>query len=95
MTGRIQSSSEGASALASTIKESMRGYLDFSLNSISSSATVSGSTDHDNLSNGISSSLSAWEALIDSDATALVTNATILEGVDGTIAQKLMGVGGE
>ena len=95
MSGTIQTNTDAAGELATTVTNSLEGYLGFSLSVIAGDATVSGSADHDGLQSSINAALSTWRELITSDAKALVDADAAFSSQDSIIAQVLLGVGSE
>ena len=94
MVNQIQSSTEGASELGAEVQKSLAGYLRFQLHSIASLAPVTGGSDHDGLSSGITSALTRWKELIEADANAITSIASELDDQDESISKALLGVGG-
>ncbi|ERL06190.1 hypothetical protein HMPREF1316_0663 [Olsenella profusa F0195] len=105
MCGGINSNGVSADDVASTLRNSLGDYLDFSLQNLGEggsdgsglgdgavAAPVSGNADHDALNGTVTDALHAWSDLIDADAGAVVDAASAFEDVDAQAAARMLGV---
>ena len=94
MDGAIASNAQTASELATTIKNSLSGYLGFSLSTIAGDVPVSASGVHDDgLAPEITRALNDWENLITADAKAIEDIAGEISSLDSDLVYGLMGLG--
>lgn len=93
MNGEIKTNPDATSAAASLIKKDLNGYCSLRLDSIYSSAPVSGSSTHDSLGSSVAAALTAWSSLLSSDASAVVATGAKLEGIDSKFAKNMLGIG--
>lgn len=92
MPGEISSNSVTAEGVAAYLKRGLSGYLGFSLKTTSEYAPVNGNSTHDSLGGAVSDALSTWKDLVDSDASAVVSIASSIEGADSQEAARMLGV---
>jgi len=90
--GTIQIDQQGASDLANTLRSSLQGYLNFSLQSIGAISGVNGGYKHDGLQGGLKGALSAWSDLITSDANAVTAAFGVMKDADKAAAKELLGL---
>ena len=94
MPAQIQTNEAGTSELADVVRTSLDGYLGFALSPVKDKVPTNGGWSHDALSGGIVGALSAWDALVTSDACAIEGILGEVVYQDSLLAQRLMGAGG-
>jgi len=91
----ISSNTEIASAAAQLLTQQLNDYCSFSVSSIEDTAQVEGSNIHKDVGAQIEKALTAWHALLQSDADAINNADAAFKGLDSSIASNFLGMGGQ